>query len=125
VGFSVDVTLTSTQTGASVTTNPPVWGTWNFCNDGVVGTSYTESWDMPASSPVTYSVLSGSLPTGLSLMALTGNEAELTGTPTVAGTYSFTLRATNAFGSADQAFSITIDSGGGGGGGGGSFTYVA
>ena len=45
----------------------------------------------------TYSVSAGTLPAGLSLNTTTG---AVTGTPTTAGAYSFTLRASNGIGSA-------------------------
>jgi hypothetical protein len=57
-------------------------------------------------TPITYSIVPGlgSLPTGITL-----NSAGLFGgTPTTAGTYSFTVRATNSLGSADRAFSIEV-----------------
>ena len=89
-------------------TNPPVWPIFSF-PDGYVGIPYAQGWDMPDASPVvTYTVLSGSLPPGLSLVALTGNQAEVSGTPTLVGVYPFTLRATNDYGVADEDFSITI-----------------
>jgi hypothetical protein len=93
-------------TSANVT--PPIWPTFSFVN-GFVAIAYDQGWDMPTSAPVvTYTVLSGSLPPGLSLAAITGNQAHISGTPTTAGTYSFTLRAVNSFGTADQPFSISI-----------------
>lgn len=53
-----------------------------------------------------YSVSSGSLPSGISLNASTG---AVTGTPTTAGqSYSFTITAGNSYGSVSQAFSGTV-----------------
>ena len=95
---------------------PPIWGTFSLSN-GFLGFPYSQSWDMPtAALTVTYTLQSGSLPPGLSLAALTGNQAKLFGVPTLVGTYSFTLRATNSFGFADQPFTVTISSGSAGGG---------
>lgn len=87
---------------------PPIW-TLAAMTSGVVGTTYLQAWDMPtAALTVIYTVLSGSLPPGLSLVALIGNEAEISGTPTTQGAYTFTLRATNIYGTADRAFLIII-----------------
>lgn len=56
-----------------------------------------------------WSVASGSLPTGLSLNTSTG---ALTGTPSSAGSFSFTVRVTDAQGfTADSAQSVTIAAG--------------
>jgi hypothetical protein len=53
-----------------------------------------------------YSVSAGTLPTGINLNSSTG---AVTGTPTVASqSYSFTLKATNAYGNITQAFSGTV-----------------
>jgi hypothetical protein len=51
---------------------------------------------------ISYSRVSGTLPPGLSLVA-----GELFGTPTTAGTYTFTLRATGTT-SSDRAFTLVI-----------------
>jgi Putative Ig domain len=85
------------------TAAPPIWGSFTFAN-GVVGSAYSQSFAVASGSPpITYTVSSGSLPPGLSL---SGNT--ISGTPTTAGTYSFTLDATNAFGSAFYPTSITV-----------------
>ena len=52
----------------------------------------------------TYSLQSGSLPSGITLNSATG---VLSGT-TTAGSYTFTIRATNSAGTADQAFTLTV-----------------
>lgn len=58
-----------------------------------VNTSYSQSLTTSQDQEVvTYSVSSGSLPTGLSLNTSSG---AITGTPTVAGTYNFTIEATD------------------------------
>jgi hypothetical protein len=87
-----------------------------------VGTAYHEEWDMPGIPAVTYSLLSGSLPTGLALSTGSGNVGILSGTPTVAGTYTFSLRAANANGTVDKSFTIVISAAAASGG---SFTFVA
>ena len=102
-------------------TNPPVWPLFTFAN-GVVGSAYSQNFDLaPAAAPTTYTVVSGALPTGLSLSNVSADVGMISGTPTVAGVYTFTLRATNAYGTADQAFSITISVPSGGGG---SFAFL-
>jgi hypothetical protein len=56
---------------------------------------------------LTYSLASGSLPTGLGLNAASG---AITGTPTAAGTFAFTVAAADAFGdSSTQGYSITVN----------------
>jgi hypothetical protein len=54
----------------------------------------------------TYSVIEGALPAGLQLDATTG---AITGTPTKAGDYSFTVKATNSVGSVTKVVSGTVD----------------
>jgi hypothetical protein len=52
----------------------------------------------------TWSIATGSLPPGLAL----SNAGVLTGTPTAAGTFNFTIRVTDASGSATRQFSIVV-----------------
>lgn len=54
--------------------------------------------------PFTYTVSSGSLPSGVSLDPATG---QLTGTPTTAGTYTFTVAATDS-NTATKSVSVTL-----------------
>lgn len=57
-------------------------------------------------APFTFSVLSGALPTGLSLDATTG---AISGTPTAQGAYTATIKVTDADGNiATMAFNVTI-----------------
>lgn len=61
---------------------------------GTVSTAYSETIDTDnLTAPLTFSVSDGSLPTGLSLNTSTG---EISGTPTVAGTYNFTIEVTDS-----------------------------
>jgi len=92
--------------------NGPIWSISQL-PDGVIDTSYTATWDMPNSAPgVTYSVTSGVLPPGLSLVAGTGNKASLeslNGTPTQIGTFTFAVTAQNQYGSSTKIFTVNID----------------
>jgi hypothetical protein len=111
---------TITSAAAGGISNLPYWGSWTFAN-GVVGVVYLQQFDLsPAAAPTTYTLVSGSLPTGLSLSNISGDIGQLAGTPTVAGASSFTLRATNSYGTADHAFTLTVTAGGSGG----AFTFA-
>lgn len=76
--------------------------------NGGQGASYNETIVVSSGdAPLTLSVLSGSLPTGLTLNASTG---VISGTATVQGVYNFTVRVTDSDGDTDdQALTITID----------------
>ncbi len=75
--------------------------------DGVIGTTYDQTLTASgAIGPVTFAVATGSLPPGLVLTPA----GILTGVPTLAGTYPFTVQADQANGcSASRAYSITMD----------------
>jgi hypothetical protein len=76
--------------------------------DGVSGTAYSQSlaYEGISWTPPVYSVLSGTLPTGLSLNTATG---VVSGTPSATGAFTFVLRAagTNQAGSAVNADSVS------------------
>lgn len=74
--------------------------------NAVVGSAYLASIQAEGSRPIAYEVTSGTLPDGLSLDTDTG---EITGIPTIRGTYTFTIQAENTIGSATQELSITVD----------------
>jgi hypothetical protein len=75
--------------------------------DGVAGTAYSHTFTTSGTTPVTFAVTAGTLPTGLTLDAATG---VLSGTPTTAGSETFTVTATNAAGIAVQVSTVTIAS---------------
>ncbi len=95
-------TITYTTYNYIAPTFPPSWvdsTVSNFIegvafNDGVTATNMQYSGS--------YSVTSGSLPSGTSLNSSTG---AITGTPTTQGPYSFTITASNSYGSISASFS--------------------
>jgi len=110
---------------ASGNVSPPLWPEFEF-GEGFVNVPYYQAWDMPTSAEtVAYSVLSGALPDGLSLSAISANRAKISGTPTVEDVFTFTLRAVNDFGTADKEFTITIGADPASGAGGGSFIWIS
>ena len=85
-----------------VPSNPPSWSD-NTLAGFVATVAYSDG--VSATNSPTYSVSAGSLPAGISLNTSTG---AVTGTPTTAGSYSFTLRAANGDGAVTQAFSGSV-----------------
>jgi len=73
--------------------------------NSVIGRAYNQSLIASSSSPVVWSIIEGNLPNGLILDTITG---EITGIPLIGGTFDFTARATNIFGSTERSFSIFI-----------------
>lgn len=113
--FVVKFTGKGTATGGLTITTASLPG-------GMKGTAYTTTTlaATGGSGALTWSLYSGSLPAGITLSAA-GN---ISGTPTVSGGYSFTVRVADTAGNTDEkALSITVmqpltGMGGGGGGGG-------
>lgn len=105
---------TTNATGGMASTNvvfkagaPPPTITTASLPGGTVGVAYSQTLAVTGGiGSITWSTVSGSLPAGLSLNSSTG---EISGTPTTAGTASFTVRATDSASAYDeQALSITI-----------------
>src|ERR1700749_1485193 len=87
---------------------------------GSVGSSYTAQIvsNLGGSNfgPPTWSVVGGNLPPGISLTVASGPTAILSGTPTAAGTFGFTVLVTQMletgdFQSVTQALSIAVSGG--------------
>jgi len=108
--FTVTATDSSSYTGSRsyilVINSPAISITPTALSAGTVGTSYSASLTASGgTSPYTYAVTSGSLPTGLSL----SNSGAISGTPTTAGSYTFTVTATDSYSqTAMQSYTLTI-----------------
>jgi hypothetical protein len=73
--------------------------------NGDVGIPYSQNLMVSGGSPGYTLSVTGSLPTGISLFG-----TSLTGTPTSAGTFAFTIQATDSLGcTGSQAYSVTIN----------------
>ena len=94
-------TLTGTISGNA----PPSITTTSPLASGTIGTEHSVTLEANNSTSG-WSVTSGSLPDGLTLDRNTGL---ISGTPTTAGTSTFTVKATNDYGSDSKELSITID----------------
>ena len=77
---------------------------------GQLGVAYSTTFDVTGgTAPLTWSIAAGSLPPGLTLNTSTG---VLSGTPTSAGGYSFTVRVVDAYSKADtRAVTLNIGAG--------------
>ncbi len=74
--------------------------------DGAVGASYSATLQASnASGAITWSIASGTLPAGLTLAAATG---VISGTPTTAGSYGYTVQAAAGGQTAQKAFTHRI-----------------
>lgn len=71
---------------------------------GTVGAAYSQALQAD-NAPTLWSITSGSLPDGLNLSGST-----ISGTPTTAGTSTFTVKAENSAGSDSKAYTLTIQS---------------
>ena len=67
--------------------------------------NYSYTLEALGDTPITWNLESGSLPTGLELNTSTG---EISGTPTAANTFKFTISATNSSGTDSQDFTLYI-----------------
>ena len=72
--------------------------------DGTEGSSYSAALSAIGSTPITWSILSGSLPDGLSF----DSSGTISGTPSAPGAYTFTVQASNSAGTGSKLFSIIV-----------------
>ncbi len=114
--FTVKATDSSTGTGApfsatqsySLTVNAPsITVTPSTLPAGTGGTSYNQTLTASGGSgSYTYSLSAGALPPGIGL----SSSGVVSGTPTTAGTYNFTVSATDAHGfTGSQAYTYTVN----------------
>jgi hypothetical protein len=96
--YTVTLTATAAPIAPTITT-PTLTG-------GTVGVAYSQTLAATGDTPITWSMADGSdpLPDGMTLSA----GGTVSGTPTKAGTFNFTVKATNAAGDDTQALSIVI-----------------
>jgi outer membrane protein OmpA-like peptidoglycan-associated protein len=99
LGYSVDY-ITAASADAPIFTDDTI------ALSATVGTAYSDSV-AASGTGVTYSISAGTLPAGLSLNSSTG---EITGTPTAAGEFTFTIKAENTDGSDLVEFTIVVSS---------------
>ncbi|MDR3047618.1 MAG: putative Ig domain-containing protein, partial [Bacteroidales bacterium] len=78
---------------------PPIITTTTLPNT-TVASSFNQTLTATGTAPLTWSVESGSLPTGLTLSSV----GVISGTPSTAGTFNFTVKVTNAVGNDTKAF---------------------
>src|SRR4030095_4767204 len=108
--FTITPTDTVGASGSqsySVTINAPLTVNPASLAGGTVSTAYSQTVSATGGTGAsTFAVTSGSLPTGLSLNVSSG---EITGTPTSAATFNFTITATDTVGATgSRAYSVTV-----------------
>ncbi|MDR1741150.1 MAG: putative Ig domain-containing protein [Synergistaceae bacterium] len=99
----VFLALLAQAVSAAATDVPPAILTTSLPG-GTVGEPYSAPLSADGTSPMAWSVSSGSLPPGLGL----NSDGLISGTPTEAGTFSFTVTAMNDAGSDEGWLSVTI-----------------
>ena len=102
-------TWSETSNAATLTVlsagTPPTITTTSLPN-GTRSTNYSAALAATGTTPITWSIISGSLPTGLTLNESSGI---ISGTPSAVGTFTFTVRASNRINpDATRAFTIVI-----------------
>jgi uncharacterized protein with beta-barrel porin domain len=100
-GFTGSQAYTFTVNAPTITVSPAT------LPGGQVSAAYAQHLSASGGSGAyTYSLASGALPPGIAL----GSSGAISGTPTVAGNYNFTVTATDGFGfSGSQAYSLGIN----------------
>lgn len=87
--FTYSLTIAASPIAPTITTTCPL-------PDGTQGTAYTQTFTATGSPVTSWSISSGSVPTGIT--PLSGSSGILAGTPTVPGLFTFAVQAANAAG---------------------------
>ena len=95
--------LEGTPTGSGIVKYGPIITTGSL-PEGKVGTAYSQTLEATGDSPITWRLASGSLPDGLTL----STDGKISGDPTTAGSYNFTVTATNDIDSVSEAFTLKV-----------------
>ncbi|GAB3346948.1 putative Ig domain-containing protein [Lysobacter tyrosinilyticus] len=100
-GFTGDQPYSLVIVAPTVTVSPAT------LSNATAGFAYTQTFvGSGGAAPYSFSLVSGSLPVGMSF----SSAGLLSGTPVVAGTFNFTVRATDSNGfTGDHAYSLTVD----------------
>jgi len=102
------LSITIARSGGGGTNPPPTITaptiTTASLTNGTIGTAYSQTVTATGTTPITWSIDNGTLPAGLTLSAA----GVISGTPTTAGTSTFTVRAANSAGNNTKQLSITI-----------------
>lgn len=104
-GVSASLSISVSAAGTAFGIRPQLYNIG--MTKGTVGTSYTSQLVASGTTPITYSITSGTLPTGLTINGSTG---VISGTPTQSGEFNIIWRATNANGYSDWTSQIIIAS---------------
>ena len=88
----------------SGTASPPEFVT-TALNTITQSVAFSQALVLNGTTPMTFTISAGALPTGLTIHSTTG---VISGTPSTSGAYTFTVEATNANGTATLAFSGTV-----------------
>src|SRR5579864_751863 len=101
---TLELTISANGSTLTITTTSPLPG-------GTVGVSYSQTLNASGGTqPNSWSITTGTLPTGLALNSSTG---AISGKPSAAGTSNFTVQVSDsASGKASQPFALTINAGG-------------
>src|SRR6185436_408580 len=107
VADSAATPATATKDLTIITAFPMNITTSSPLPDGAVGVAYSQTLAVTGgTSPYTWSVSAGALPSGLNL----NGAGVVSGTPTVSGTFSFTARVLDSGGlSAQSALSLSVN----------------
>lgn len=127
-----DTTATGLVSGSfSVTVNaasvppPPLVITTTSLPGGMAGVAYSQPVNATGGAGTySWAVSSGALPGGVSLSSGTP-DATIAGTPSAAGTFSFTLEVSDGAATAQQPFSVSVTAPGAGGSGSGTTTSAS